>query len=249
MRANTHYQTLDAVKRVGLGLAFVLYPLLSGFAFAVHPNLFSLSVGGTVQEKIAEFHHNDLLHFGHFLMLLGAPLLIAVAVHFMGLLHRRGAWAGFTGGLLAVAGAVILAADKSALCLAPSAFDTLPEAAFAALAPGIEALFAYRGYLAVLWGLALLPVGFAIQSAGLIAARALPLWQSIPMLVGSILLANPDIDLIGLIATLVLAVGFIPYGTGLIRTALGAPARTEPARSAASTPALKREESSKAVSP
>jgi len=43
------------MKRIGTGLAFILYPLLSGIAFAVHPNLLSLEIGGEVSAKVAEF--------------------------------------------------------------------------------------------------------------------------------------------------------------------------------------------------
>ncbi|MCD4700192.1 MAG: hypothetical protein K8R91_06445, partial [Phycisphaerae bacterium] len=64
--------------------------------------------------------------------------------------------------------------------------------------------------------LALLPIGFAIQSLGLVLARVIPRRQSVPMLAGSILLANPDIDIIGLTATIFLAIGFFPYGLQLI---------------------------------
>lgn len=39
------------------------------------------------------------------------------------------------------------------------------------------------------------------------------------MLLGSLLMANPDIDLIGLIATVVLAIGFLPYGLQLMQQA------------------------------
>ena len=49
-----------------------------------------------------------------------------VALHFMKLLDRSPlAWAGFVGAVLAILGAIILAADKGALCLTMSAFDTL----------------------------------------------------------------------------------------------------------------------------
>jgi hypothetical protein len=204
------------IKRIGPALAFLLHPFLAGAAFAMHPNLGSLAVDQTVPERINEFHHNALLHFGHALMLAAAPLLIAIAVHLMGLLQGRGAWLGFLGGVLAVGGAVVLAADKGALCLVPSAFDTLSESDFSALIPGIEAMFAYRGWLWVLQLLPLLPVGFILQSIGLVREGAVPLRRSVPMLAGSVLMANPDIDLIGLIATAVLALGFIPYALDLL---------------------------------
>ncbi len=208
---------LNETKRIGTALAFIFYPILAGVAFAVHPNLLSLNIGHDIQVRINEFHGNQILHFGHVLMVFAVPLLITIAIHFMNLLKRRGAWWGFFGGLLAVAGAVILAVDKGALCLVPSAFDTLTEAQFQALVPGIEAMFQYKGWLWILQLLPLLPLGFILQSIGLIISKEIPRKQSIPMLIGSILMVNPDIDLIGLAATIVLAIGFIPYAIQMIQ--------------------------------
>jgi hypothetical protein len=204
-------ETIQRIKRKGTAMAFLLYPLCAGVAFAVHPNLLDMHIGHDITHKIAEFHGNDLLHFGHFLMVLSVPMLIVIALHLMGLLEERSPWLGFIGGVLAVTGAIILALDKAALCMVPSAFDTLPEAAFQHLTPGIEALFQFKGWLWVLWLLPLLPVGFVLQTIGLERARLLPRWQSSAMLIGSVLMANPDIDIIGLIATIFLTTGFIPY--------------------------------------
>lgn len=208
---------LSNVKRGGTALAFILYPLLAGFAFATHPGLLNPQLGLDVQAKIVGFHGNPLLHFGHVLMTFAVPLLIVIAVHLMNLSAPKAGWWGFVGGVLAVTGAVVLALDKAALCLVPSALDTLPEAEFQAMIPGIQAMFEYRGWLGLLWLLPLLPVGFIVQTIGLVRANLIPRRQSIPMLAGSILMANPDIDIIGLVATVVLAIGFIPYGVSLLR--------------------------------
>jgi hypothetical protein len=208
---------LNQIKRIGTALAFILYPICAGFAFAVHPNLMSLSISHDVQAKIAEFHNNQLLHFGHFLMVVAVPLLIIIALHFMNLLETKAPWFGFIGGILAIGGAVILAVDKGALCLVTSAFDTLPEAEFAQLIPGIEAMFQYQGWLWILWLLPLLPIGFIIQSIGLVKSNVIPRSQSIPILIGSLLMANPDIDIVGLIATIFLGIGFVPYALYLLR--------------------------------
>jgi hypothetical protein len=210
-------KTISQIKRIGTALAFLLYPICAGFAFGVHPNLMSLSISHDVQAKIAEFHGNQLLHFGHVLMVVAVPLLIIIALHFMSLLETKSPWLGFIGGILAISGAVILAVDKGALCLVTSAFDILPETDFANLIPGIEAMFQYKGWLWILWLLPLLPIGFIIQSIGVVRSQAIPRSQSIPILIGSILMANPDIDIIGLIATIFLGIGFIPYALQLLR--------------------------------
>lgn len=210
-------QTLDPIKKTGAALAFLLYPLLAGIAFAVHPNLLSLRIDHDLQVKISEFHGNQILHFGHFLMLVSAPLLLVIALHSMQRLETSAPWWGFIGGCLAITGAFILAADKGALCLVPSAFDTLPETDFQNLTPGIAAMFQYRGWLWVLWLLPLLPIGFVIQSMGLVRSRQMPRWQSLSILTGSLLMVNPDIDLIGLAATVFLAIGFVPYAFQLLK--------------------------------
>ncbi|MFC2005585.1 hypothetical protein ACFLVG_01310 [Chloroflexota bacterium] len=171
-----------------------------------------------VNERIEGFHGNDLLHFMHFVMLLCVPILIVVALKLMGLLKERGAWLGFIGCVMAVLGAIILAVDKTALCLVPSAFDTLTEAQFSQLLPGIAALYGYKGYLCVIWLLPLLPLGFVVQGIGLFISRVIPRWQSIPIIIGALLLANPDIDLISLIGSIILVIGMAPLGVQIIRS-------------------------------
>ncbi len=150
-------------------------------------------------------------------MTLAVPLLIVIALHFMNILQDKAVWWGYIGGILAIVGAIALALDKAALCLVPSALDTLPEAEFQAMMPGLKAIFECRGWLRLLRLLPLLPIGFIIQTIGLVSANLIPAWQSIPMLLGSLLMFNPDIDIIGLAATVVLGVGFIPYAIMLVR--------------------------------
>jgi hypothetical protein len=194
--------------------------VFAGFAFAAHPNLLSLEIGGDVYAKIDNFHNNQLLYLAHFMMLMGVPLLIVIAAKFMSMLEKGSStWLGFIGGVLGVFGAVVLAIDKTALCVVMSAFDTLPEAQFVQLVPGIEALFQFRGYLAVLWLLPLLPLGFLILGIGLYRARAIPRWQSVALIVamlGTGVSAAVDIDLFGLVATVILAIAWIPFGIGLM---------------------------------
>jgi hypothetical protein len=169
------------------------------------------------------------MHFGHFLMGLGVLPLIAVALHLARKLEASAPWTALIGSCLATAGAVILAMDKAALCYVPSAFDTLAEADFQNIVPGIEAMFGYRGYLALLHLLPLLPIGFIVLGAGLVRTAAIPRSYAIPMLAGSILMLNPDIDIIGLAATAVLAAGFFPYAIHLTQNRDGHGNQASPA--------------------
>jgi hypothetical protein len=213
-------QRLESFKRVSSGLALIAFPIIFIVLFASHPDLFNISMFHDVNVRIKEFHGNNFLHFMHFVMLLCVPVLIVVSLKLMGLLKGRGAWFGFIGGVMAICGAVVLAVDKTALCLVPSAFDTLPEAIFTQLQPGIEALFSYKGYLFIIWLLPLLPLGFVIQGIGLHISHLIPRWQSIAIIIGALLLANPDIDIISLIGSVILTIGMLPLGLQIIRNKL-----------------------------
>jgi hypothetical protein len=96
---------LEAVQRIGIGLAFILFPLIFIFAFASHPGLFHPHLIADGHELAARVRHNGALHLGHSLMLFSVPMLIMVAFQFKGLLERHQApWFGLIGGTLAVSG-------------------------------------------------------------------------------------------------------------------------------------------------
>jgi len=212
---------LGQIKQIGIGLAFIIFPMLFIFAFAVYPGLLKPRLLGP-KELILRAHGNELLQFGHVLVTLSTTLLIVVALHFMTLLDgSSGAWAGFIGAAIAILGAIILAADKGALCLTMSAFDTLPEKVFAQIMPGVMAMFTKRGWLVLLWGMLCLPIGFAIQSIGLLATHTIPLWQSLLFLIGVLLVGTPDgLEIINLSASILMAIALVPYGIQIIAKVL-----------------------------
>ena len=212
--------SLNKMKQMGTGLAFIIFPVLFIFAFAVHPDLPHPHLLGP-EELIFRAHGNGLLQFGHVLVTLCTGLLIVVAVHFMRLLKGSpGAWAGFLGGVIASLGAIILAADKGALCLTMSAFDTLPESVFTQIMPGLMAMFTKQGWLVLLWGMVFLPIGFAVQAVALIKTRSLPRWQSALFLIGVLFVATPDgLEIINLGASILMAMAFVSYGMWIIQKA------------------------------
>ena len=212
---------LNQVEQIGVGLAFIIFPILFVFAFAVHRGLLSPHLLRP-RELILRAHHDGLLQFGHVLVMLSTGLLIVVALHFMKLLdHSPLAWAGFIGAVLVILGAIILAADKGALCLTMSAFDTLPENEFAQIMPGLLAMFTKQGWLALLWGILLLPIGFVIQAVALLKTNTFPGWQSILFLIGVLLVSTPDgLEIINLTASILMAIAFVPYGIQIILGAL-----------------------------
>ncbi len=211
---------LNRIKQMGMGLAFIGFPLLFIFAFAVHPGLLQPRLLGP-EEIIFRAHGNGLLQFGHVLVTLSTALLIVVALHFMKLFEQStGAWAGFIGAVIAILGAIILAADKGALCLTMSAFDTLPENVFEQIMPGVLAMFTKQGWLALLWGILLLPLGFTIQAIALLKTNSFPRWQSILFLIGVLLVGTPDgLEIINLGASILMAIALIPYGIQIIKKA------------------------------
>jgi hypothetical protein len=212
---------LNQIKQIGAGLAFIIFPMLFIFAFAVHPDLLQPHLLSP-EDLILRAHGNGLLQFGHVLVTLSTGLLIVVALHFMKLLDRStSAWAGFIGATIAILGAIILAADKGALCLTMSAFDTLPEKVFAQMMPGVLAMFTKQGWLVLLWGIVFLPIGFAIQAIALLKTNTFPRWQSILFLIGVLLVATPDgLEIINLSASILMAIAFVPYGIRTIKGAL-----------------------------
>ena len=215
MSANT---SLGSFKRIGTALSFIVFPLVFVFAFSVHPGLLQPHLL-VPAELIERARGAGLLQFGHALVTLDTALLIVVAVHFMKVLDGgSSAGAGFVGAALAVLGSLSLAADKGALCLTMSSFEGLTDAEFSNMMPGLLAMFSKRGWLVMLWGILLLPIGFGIQAVALLKSNSLPRWQSLLFLFGVLLIATPDgVEIVNLTASVLLAIAFIPYGIQLIR--------------------------------
>lgn len=212
---------VEQIKQIGVGLAFIIFPLVFVFAFASHKGLFKPRLLGA-SELIKRARGERLLHFGHVLVFLNTTLLIVVAIHFMNLLsHGPLAWAGLLGGAMAVLGAIILAGDKGAFCLTMSALETIPDKQFDQMQPGLLAIFSKKGWLVLMWGLLLLPIGFAFQAVALLLTQNIPSWQSILFLVGVLLVSVPDgMEIINLSASVLMAAAFIPYGIQLISAAI-----------------------------
>jgi hypothetical protein len=211
---------ISQIQQMGTGAVLIVSPLVFIFAFSVHPGLLKPRLLQPV-EIIHRARRNKLLQFGHSLVLLNTALLIVLAIHLMYILGQSGAaWAGMIGALLAVLGAILLAADKGALCLTMSALDRMPEEKFSSMMPGLLAMFSKKGWMILLWGMLLLPVGFAIQAVGLLHVGVLPTWQSALFLIGVLLVAIPDgLEIINLNASILMAIALIPFGIQLIATA------------------------------
>jgi hypothetical protein len=212
-------ESLRRAKRIGTGLCFLIFPAVWVFAFGVHPDLLAPQFFLEPEALINRAHGDSLLQFAHALVTLNTAVLIVLTLHFMRLLDRTSAaWAGFVGACLAVLGACMLAADKGALCLTMSALDTLSETEFRQMMPGLLAMFSFKGWMALVWGLLLMPIGVLVQTIGMFRAKVLPRWQLWFLLVGVLFIGFPDgAEIINLSSAVVMAVAMVPIGVGLIR--------------------------------
>lgn len=209
---------IERARRLGTAAALVVMPAIFVFAFATHPGLGSLRLLEPA-DLILRARGNSVLQLAHALVTLNTALLVVVALHLQSLLRAgRGAWAGLVGGAMAVLGACLLAADKGALCLTMSAVDGLDDNTFNAMMPGLMALFEKQGWVVLVWGMVLLPLGVAIQAIGLMRSGAWPKWQAGALLAGSLLIATPDgMEIINLTAALALLVALAPQAICLVR--------------------------------
>lgn len=210
-----------ALARVGTGLCFVVFPVVWALAFAAHPDLLAPRFPLGAEELVRRARGNAPLQSAHALVaLVNCPAAVPIALHFRGALGPTAhAAAGLAGAALAVVGACLLAADKGALCLAVSALDTLPPDEFEAMMPGLVAIFSFKGWMFLVWGLVLLPVGVIVQLAAMIKADVLlPQWQLRIMLISVVFIGFPDgAEIVNLGSALLMAVAMVPYGIHLIK--------------------------------
>ena len=158
------------------------------------------------------------MHAGHGLVTINTGLMIVVALHLGSLVRSHGAgWASLVGALLAVLGTVCLAADKGALCLTMSALDDLSDDEFAAARPALSAIYAKKGWLWLLWGIVLIPIGFAVLAIAALTTGATSPWVAILLLAGVLLIGFPDgAEIINLGADITMAAGLVPFGLTMI---------------------------------
>jgi hypothetical protein len=203
--------------RIATGLAFVVMPLVFVFAFATHPGLLHPRLLGP-EQLIDRARGRRLLHAGHGLVTLNTGLMVVVAVYLGNRVTRDGAeWAGLVGAVLAVLGTLALAADKGALCLTMSALDDLDDETFEAARPALSAIYAKQGWLWLLWGIVLIPLGFAVLAIAALTVAALSAWVAVPLLMGVMLIGFPDgAEIVNLAAAITMAAGLVPFGLAMI---------------------------------
>ena len=130
----------------------------------------------------------------------------------MNRVQGKGRKYAFWGGIIGIFGAFILAVDKGALCLVMSAFDTIPEPQFQGLIPYLDVIVQKAGLLWIVYFLPLLPLGAVIQTIGLMKEKVVQKWQGILIIIGLLLLNNPEIELISTVGSVLMSIGYISWG-------------------------------------
>lgn len=219
MTASTtyHLRKVKQIESIGTAVCFLLFPIFFVSAQVLHPNLFQMGTINDANDWVNHFRGQHLLHLAHLLEFVCAPLLIIMAMHFKSRLQEKSPAAALSGTAMVFIGALMLLGNKSALCLTISGFDTLGDHELKAMLPGLEVLFNKEGFMMVLNLLPLLPLGWVVLGIVLIRTKLISRWQSIPLTIGSLLLANPEIEVINFVASLFLAAGLLPYSAILFK--------------------------------
>jgi hypothetical protein len=204
--------SIETIKQRGYAFSIILYPLMLFVGFVTHPNLFAMEPLHTVEQLVSRFHNNPMYHIGHLIVTFAVPVIMVYFFGTMNLLQNEGKKYGFWGAVIGIFGAFILAVDKGALCLTMSAFDTLPEDQFVEFIPFLEVIVSKKGFLFIVWLLFALVVGGIIQTIGLMKEKIIKKWQGVLIIVGLLLLINPDIELISSVGAGLMCLGYIPWG-------------------------------------
>jgi hypothetical protein len=210
---NSHKKIMDAIS----GVSILTFPILLLIGFLLHPDILSLEQVRTPEQLANNFHNNTMWHIGHLIVAFAIPFIIFSIMHIMNLLKEEGLRYGIIGGIGAIFGAVALALDKGSLCLILSGFDTLPEAEFVGLIPYLKVFIDKPGLLVINSLLILLPLGVSFQTIGLIKEKHVKPWQGILIIVGLLLLINPDIEIISVVGTVLMIIGIYPLGIKTLR--------------------------------
>lgn len=208
---------IETIKKKGFALSIIAFPLMLLTGFLMHHDLLKIEALQTVEQLVGRFHNQPMYHIGHLIVMFAVPVIMIALISFMNVLQGKGKSLGFWGGIIGLFGAFILAVDKGALCLVLSAFDTLPEDKFQEFVPFLSVIVNKAGMLWVVWLLPLLPVGASIQAFGLMKEKFISKWQGSCIVVGLLLLNNPDIEFISTIGALLMCAGYIPWGVRILQ--------------------------------
>ena len=69
-----------------------------------------------------------------------------------------------------------------------------------------------KGLLFIVWLLFALVIGGIVQTIGLMKEKVIQTWQGIFIILGLVLLLNPDIELISSVGSALMCIAYIPWG-------------------------------------
>lgn len=211
---NRHKIIMNSIS----GVSILIFPMLLLIGFLLHPDITSFEMVHTPDQLVKTFRHNPAWHIGHLIVVFAIPFIIFSTMHFMNLLKEKGLYFGIIGGIMAILGSVFLALDKGSLCLILSGFDTLPDAQFTGLIPYLQVIIDKAGLLVVNWLFILIPLGVSVQAIGLVKGKHIKKWQGILIIVGLLLLINPDIEIISVVGTTLMIIGIYPLGIKTLKS-------------------------------
>jgi len=212
-----HKRIMDVIA----GVSIIVFPIMMLIGFLLHRDLMSFVIVTTAEQLVENFRHNWMFHYGHLVVTLAIPFIILASMYIMNTLKNKGLWYGIIGGLIAVFGSVMLALDKGSLCLVLAGFDTLPDAQFSGLVPYLQVIVDKAGLLWINWLFALLPLGFIIQTIGLIKEQQVKVLQGSSIIFGLLLLYNPDIEIISVVGAIFMIIGLVPLGVKILKQSPG----------------------------
>jgi len=88
----------------------------------------------------------------------------------------------------------------------------LPEVEFVGLIPYLQVFIDKPGLLVINWLFILIILGVSFQTIGLVKEKHVKRWQGILIIVGLLLLINPDIEIISVVGTVLMIIGIFPLG-------------------------------------
>ena len=194
------------------GISILAFPAMLLVGFLLHPDIMSFQIVHTPEQLVNNFRGNTIWHVGHLIVAFAIPFIIFAVMHFMNILRDKGLWYGIVGGIGGIFGSVALGLDKGSLCLILSGFDTLPDEKFVGLIPYLQVIIDKAGLLVVNWLFLLIPLGVIVQTIGLIREKHIKGWQGILIIIGLLLLINPDIEIISTVGAVLMIAGFYPLG-------------------------------------
>lgn len=203
-----HRKIMDTIS----GVSILAFPIMLLVGFLLHPDLMSFEIVRTPEQLANNFRGSTIWHIGHLVVAFAIPFIIFAVMHFMNILKEKGLWYGLIGGISGIFGSVALGLDKGSLCLILSGFDTLPDEKFVGLMPYLQVIIDKAGLLVVNWLFLLIPIGVIIQTIGLIKEKHIARWQGIVIIIGLLLLINPDIEIISTVGAIFMIAGFYPLG-------------------------------------